>query len=264
METNQLAPRPAQNVSLVDGIFSSLEAFNLGQRMATALSTGTIVPKDYQGNVGNCMIAVEIAARLHTSPLLVMQNLYIIQGRPAWSTQYVVAMIEATKRYRSSLHYELTGKGDAMACYAWAERQDGSKDVGPTITMQMAKAEGWLGKNGSKWATMPEVMIRYRAASFFGRLYCPDALLGIYSVDEVREIAGEFVEPLPVDVEAKEPISIPEAFDAPPAPAAPAPEPAKPADEIPLPFEETPAKPANATAKPRAGQQQFGYGKPQF
>lgn len=267
METNQIAPRPAQNVTLADGIFSSYDAFELGQRMAKALSTGTIVPKDYQGNLGNCMIAVEIAARLHTSPLLVMQNLYIISGRPAWSTQYVVAMIEATKRYRTSLRYELTGKGETLACYAWAERQDGSRDTGPTITMQMAKAEGWLGKTGSKWQTMPEVMIRYRAASFFGRLYCPDALLGIYSVDEVREIAGEFEPITPPDIEAREPITIPEALNTP----EPAPEPAKPAaPDIPLPFEPAPAAKYAAattskTATPRPAQQSITYGaKPTF
>lgn len=193
--TTEITRSPAQNITLSDGIFNSLEAFDLGQRMAKALSTGTIVPKDYQGNVGNCMIAVEIAARLKTSPLLVMQNLYIIGGRPAWSTQYIVAMIEATKRYKSSLHYEISGKGDSLSCYAWAERHDGSKDVGPEITMAMAKAEGWLSKNGSKWQTMPQVMIRYRAASFFGRLYCPDALLGIYSVDEAREMVDLYEQP---------------------------------------------------------------------
>jgi hypothetical protein len=57
--------------------------------------------------------------------------------------------------------------------------------------MKMAKAEGWLNKNGSKWQTMPEVMIRYRAASFFGRLNCPDMIMGIYSKEEAIELTDD-------------------------------------------------------------------------
>jgi hypothetical protein len=53
----------------------------------------------------------------------------------------------------------------------------------------MAKAEGWLTRAGSKWQSMPELMIRYRAASFFGRLYCPDILNGMYTADEVADFA---------------------------------------------------------------------------
>lgn len=52
----------------------------------------------------------------------------------------------------------------------------------------MAKKEGWVSKTGSKWLTMPELMIRYRAAAFWGRLYASDMLLGMYSQEEVVDI----------------------------------------------------------------------------
>ena len=54
--------------------------------------------------------------------------------------------------------------------------------------MQMADAEGWTKKNGSKWKTMPELMLSYRAATFFGRMYCPDLLMGMQTADEVEDI----------------------------------------------------------------------------
>jgi len=53
--------------------------------------------------------------------------------------------------------------------------------------MDMAVAEGWFGKAGSKWQTMPEVMLRYRAASFFGKLYAPELLMGIQTAEEIHD-----------------------------------------------------------------------------
>jgi len=118
---------------------------------------------------------------------MVMQNLYIVNGRPAWSSQYIIAMINSSRKYKTELQYCFEGKGDSLSCYAFVEDYNGHEVKGPMITMEMAKAEGWVSKNGSKWRTMPEVMIRYRAASFFGRLNCPDMIMGIYSTDEVVE-----------------------------------------------------------------------------
>lgn len=182
------AAAPVKDIVLGTNIFSGFQEFQVAQRMAQALASSTIVPKDYQGNLGNCIIALEMANRLHTSPMMVMQNLYIVNGRPAWSSQYIVAMINAGRKYKTELQYNLQGTDDNMSCYAWAEDMNGHKVVGPTITMKMAREEGWLTRNGSKWKTMPEVMIRYRAASFFGRLNCPDMIMGIYSADEVVEL----------------------------------------------------------------------------
>ncbi len=182
---------PARDITLGNNIFSGFQEFQVAQRMAQALASSTIIPKDYQDNIGNCIIALEMANRLHTSPMMVMQNLYIVNGRPAWSSQYIVAMINSSRKYKTELQYDLQGIGEDMSCYAWAEDHNGHKVVGPMITMKMAKDEGWLTRNGSKWKTMPEVMIRYRAASFFGRLNCPDMIMGIYSADEVVDLGPD-------------------------------------------------------------------------
>jgi hypothetical protein len=53
--------------------------------------------------------------------------------------------------------------------------------------MDMAEKEGWLKKNGSKWQTMPQVMLRYRAASFFARMNCPELSIGLYSKEELDD-----------------------------------------------------------------------------
>jgi hypothetical protein len=185
MAENSVEKRELKDVNLGVNIFSGSNEFSLALKMANALSSSTIVPKDYQGNIGNALIALEMSNRLGTSPLMVMQNLYIVNGRPAWSSQYIIAMINSSKKYKTELQYCFEGKGDNLSCYAFAEDYNDHKVKGPTITMEMAKAEGWVSKTGSKWKTMPEVMIRYRAASFFGRLNCPDMIMGIYSTEEV-------------------------------------------------------------------------------
>lgn len=179
-----------ENIRLGNNIFSGWQEFQAAGKMAAALSKSTIVPKDYQNNPGNCLIAIEMANRLGTSPMMVMQNLYVVNGRPAWSSQYIVAMINASRRYKTELQYDLVRdkNGKVVSCRAYAYDYNGHKVEGPEITMQMANDEGWTTKNGSKWKTMPEVMIRYRAASFFGRLNCPDMIMGIYSSDEVIEM----------------------------------------------------------------------------
>ena len=191
-ETKEMsAAAPVKDIVIGTNIFSGWQEFQVAQRMAQALASSTIVPKEYHENLGNCIIALEMANRLNTSPMMVMQNLYIVNGRPAWSSQYIIAMINSSKKYKTELQFDLTGSGENMACTAWAEDYNGHKVTGPTITMAMANEEGWTTKNGSKWKTMPEVMIRYRAASFFGRLNCPDMIMGIYSADEAVEIGPD-------------------------------------------------------------------------
>ncbi|APF21023.1 hypothetical protein [Clostridium butyricum] len=168
--------------------FGSIQGFENTCRMAKALSSSTIVPKEYQGNIGNCLIALDVAHRVDLSPIMVMQNLYVVNGRPAWGSQSIAALINTSKKYAKPLQYKMEGSGDNLSCYAYTFDQEGNEIIGPTITMKMAKDEGWTNKSGSKWNTMPEIMIRYRATAFFGRLHCSELLLGIYSADETLDM----------------------------------------------------------------------------
>jgi hypothetical protein len=170
--------------------FSGIQAFEDAQRMAKSLASSTLVPPQFQGQQGfaNCLVALEIANRMRMSPFQVMQNLHIIHGRPSWSSQFIIGLVNGCGRF-SPLRYETTGSGDSLACYCVAtELSSGSDLKGPTVTMAMAKKEGWSTKSGSKWLTMPELMIRYRAAAFWGRLYIPELLVGIQTEEEVVDV----------------------------------------------------------------------------
>ena len=165
-----------------------------------------LVPQHFQGDdkFCDCMIALDMAARLEASVFMIMQHLYVVHGKPGWSGQFVTAMINRSGRFKPLL-FEFSEKRDQ--CIAWTV--DKNADFPPEVntlakakerglrvyesvpvTMTMVKAEGWLDKNGSKWKSMPDVMFQYRTASFFGKTYCPEMLMGMPSMDELEDHFG--------------------------------------------------------------------------
>lgn len=170
-------------------------AFALACKRARALTSSTIVPKEYQGegNLANALIALEVAERIGASPLQVMQNLYVVHGRPSWSSTFLIATVNGCGRF-TPLRFETQGddpEHDSYRVRAVAkDRESGEVLNGSWITWKMVKAEGWHSKTGSKWKTMPEQMFMYRAASFWTRMYAPELSLGIHTADEVADTFG--------------------------------------------------------------------------
>lgn len=199
------APQPTAKPTNIG--FFNLEGFELMQRIANAFSQADMVPKQYQGSIPNCMIALDMAQRIGANPLQVMQNLYIVHGTPGWSAKFLIATVNTCGRY-SSLRYEWKGEPNTpeFGCRAWAvENKTGERLDGIWVTWKMVNAEGWASKNGSKWKTMPDQMFIYRAASFWQRAYAPDLGMGLQTAEEVHDIYdagrgedGSYV----VDVEA--------------------------------------------------------------
>jgi len=172
-------------------VFGSVSHFEVAQRMARALCSSQMVPDNYRGeqNLGSCLIALEMANRIGANVMSVCQNLYIVHGKPAWSSQFLIACVNASGKF-SPLRYTMTGSAnsDTHGCIAWATDKSGERLESPEVTIGIAKAEGWFQKNGSKWKTMPDLMLRYRAATLFARLYAPELTMGIRTDDEVLDI----------------------------------------------------------------------------
>ena len=163
-------------------------AFELVQRQAKMLASSTLVPKEFQGNMANCAIGLNIAKRLGADPFMVLQNIDVIHGRPSFRATFLIAMVNASGRF-SPIKFKMEGDGAERTCYAYAtDKASGDTVEGPVVSMAMAKAEGWSTKSGSKWLTMPELMLRYRSAAFFARLYAPDITLGMQTAEEVEDI----------------------------------------------------------------------------
>lgn len=170
-------------------MFANQDSFNTGYKMAQILSASTIVPKTFQGNIGNTMIAIDIAQRLHTNPLMIMQNVYVVYGMPSFSAKFLIACINASGLFATPLRYEFVGeKGkDDWGCYAYAIDKQGELLKGSTITIGIAKQKGWYQKDGSNWKVEPEQMLRYRAATRFQSAYCPEITCGLAVKEELED-----------------------------------------------------------------------------
>lgn len=171
----------------------TVKQFEVMQRMAKMYTESTIVPDTYKENIGNCVIALDMAMRMGCNPLMCMQNLYIVHGNPAFSSKFLIATINASGRF-SPLRYEFKGEEGTLEygcrCIAYESSDKEHKEPlhGDWITIGMADKEGWIKKNGSKWQSMPSQMLRYRAAAFWQRVYCPEISMGLITKEEADDI----------------------------------------------------------------------------
>jgi hypothetical protein len=175
--------------------FSGGAAFELGQRMAKALAASSLLPDTFRGNIPNCMIAMELANRIGCSVFQIAQNMDVIHGRPSLRAQFLIATTNASGKF-TPIRYRWQGKvgEDDWGCRAYAQDlKNGEECVGPLITIGLAKAEGWYAKAGSKWKTIPELMLTYRAGAWWTRIYCPEFGMGMSTAEEVIDTHGETV-----------------------------------------------------------------------
>lgn len=181
---------PEQQLPIVRAGFNDLQGFELMQRQCKALAASTLVPQQFQGNLPNCLIALEMAQRIGASPLMVMQNLYIVHGRPGWSAKFLIASFNQCGRF-SAIRFEWSGERekDSWGCRAYAtEKATGEKIQGPLITIALAKKEGWYDKSGSKWKTIPELMLTYRAAAWMVNTHAPEISMGLNTAEELGDV----------------------------------------------------------------------------
>ena len=173
---------PTQSLALVQ---ADTARFELAQREAKLLGASTLVPKQYQGNVADVVVAMNMASRMNADPLMVMQSLHIIHGKPGWSSQFLISTFNACGRF-STIRYEFSEKQDACTAVT-TELATGAEIRGPSVSLEMAKSEGWATKSGSKWKTMPQLMLRYRAAAFLIRTTAPEIGLGLSTTDALKD-----------------------------------------------------------------------------
>lgn len=199
-ESALVAHQPAQ---LGLGDFNS---FAHMERIAKTFSESQLVPEAFRRNLPNCLVALDMALRMRANPLMVMQNLSIIHGKPSFSAQFMIASINASGNFSPlRFHWVGTQGQDDWGCYAQATAKiDNALCKGTTITWAIAKKEGWVSRNGSKWGSMPELMFQYRAATWWCRMFSPELLMGFPTEDEVIDVNG-----IPTVVEAPQPAPTP-------------------------------------------------------
>ena len=199
--SNEIVKQTAQ---ITQFNFFDPEAFQTIQRVCSVFANSELVPVMYritpdnpkEKAIANCMIALETANRIGASPLMVMQNMYIVHGQPAWSAKFLTATVNGCGRY-NSIKYKLEKKGtvkwegkdiENWQCIDYTNEK-GSDESLESIPVDIAMAikEGWYGKKGSKWPSMPKLMLQYRAVTFWTRAYAPELSMGIKPEDEIRD-----------------------------------------------------------------------------
>ena len=170
-----------------NSVWENKDAFNQILRAADMLSKTSIIPQSYQNKPQDCFVAIEMANRMGVSPMVVMQNMYVVKGKPSWAGQACTMLINSCGKFKDVKHIYTGEKGKPnRGCYVTATRiSDGSQVDGVEVTMQMAQSEGWT--SNSKWRNMPELMLAYRASAFFARVYCPEAMMGVQTAEEVYD-----------------------------------------------------------------------------
>jgi hypothetical protein len=158
---------------------------------AQLYANSTLVPKDFQLNPANCYIVMQMAHRINFDKFMMLQNMYVVHGKPGMSGQLVIALINSSDLFAGQLNFRFEGEGRTRSCTAYATRAITGEVCEVTVDMDIAHAEGWVDKSGSKWQSMPDQMLRYRSASWFGRAYAPERLMGLQSADELEDVGPD-------------------------------------------------------------------------
>ena len=195
---NQLQPLDPQGQKLE----LEVKKFELEQRRASMFIATDFFPAhlrkgDKNATIGTAVIVLDLAQRMNLGALEVAQSIYIVNGKPSFETKFLVARLNSSGLLKGRLNTILAPDGKSAHCEA-VDAQTGQLLRGTTITMDMARREGWLDKRGSKWQTMPELMLKYRAQSFFINEFFPEVKYGLKTSDEAEDIqAAEIIKEQP-------------------------------------------------------------------
>lgn len=170
-------------------------AFGHAMQLSEVLARSSLIPEPFRGKPADVLLALTIAQQQKQHPLLVMQSLYVISGKAGWSAQYIIAQANASGRLRGPIRWRYAGEGEDLSATAFATLAETGDEIEHTVSMAMARAEGWTKRN-PKYQSMPKLMLSYRSATLLVRLFCPDVLMGLHTRDELVDIGEpEYIEP---------------------------------------------------------------------
>ena len=148
------------------------------------LASSDMVPKDFKGRPENCLIAMQWGAELGLKPLQAIQNIAVINGRPALWGDAVIALV------RGSALCEFVIEDDDGTKATCRVKRRGEPEQSRAFSMEDAKSAGLLSKQGP-WTQYPKRMRQLRARAFALRDVFPDVLRGMPVVEELQDMPAE-------------------------------------------------------------------------
>jgi hypothetical protein len=156
------------------------------ERIAERLASGRMtVPEYLRGNPGDCMAIAMQAMLWNMDPFVVAQKTHIVSGRLGYEAQLVNAVVMASGAIRGSFRYEYRGEAQALECRVGAVLR-GEQDI--TWGEWLASSQVTT-KNSPLWKVNPRQQIGYLQVKNWARAFCPGAILGVYTVDELEDSA---------------------------------------------------------------------------
>jgi hypothetical protein len=177
-------PEPAE-IPSQDDILSSPAAFRHAMELATTLSRSQLLPQAFRGKPEDVFMAIMLARKMGEDVFTILSNVHFVSGKPGWSAPFLIARANASGVFDGELSWETSGSGETLAVTCSATLRKSGRLVSKTVSMQMAKADGWT--RNAKYTSIPEQMLSYRAATFLIRLYCPAILYGLHTSDECED-----------------------------------------------------------------------------
>ena len=162
----------------------SLTPSSLAEAMEFAgmMSKSSIVPKDYQNNPGNILVAIQWGMEIGLQPLQSMQSIAVINGRPSIWGDAMLALV------RSSGLLEAINEDVTDSKAVCTIKRRGEQEVVREFSLQDAKQAGLTGKQGP-WSQYPKRMLQMRARAFALRDVFPDVLRGVHVAEEAQDIS---------------------------------------------------------------------------
>lgn len=170
------------------GFLTDTSAFDHLWRVAKAFSLSGMVPAHFQGKPESCMVALMYAEQLGEHPMVLFQELTVINGRPGMSARYAIARANKSGLLAGPITWTEAGDGEALAVTASATLRETGEVISATVTMAEAVADGWT--RNPKYKSIPGQMLRWRSATRLINLYIPETLfgLGVREESEVKAV----------------------------------------------------------------------------
>ncbi len=162
----------------------SPQTFDQAMKFSQMLADSELVPKDFRGKPGNCLIAMQWGSELGLKPLQALSNIAVVNGRAALWGDAVIALV------RSSPLCEYVQESDDGYTATCRAKRRGEPEQVVTFSMDDAKQAGLAGKQGP-WTQYPKRMRQMRARAFALRDVFPDVLRGMPVAEEVQDMPTE-------------------------------------------------------------------------
>lgn len=173
--------------------------FEQMQRIATAMAIGTLVPESLCREGGkhdgamlpveairaNCFAVVNQAVRWGMDPFAVVQCASVVRGKLVFEGKLVAAVLRAKLGVRLNYEYD-EGRGPKQGITVWGMLDGDRLEIHGTVEDWSTGEKGAWGR-ASNWRRM----LAYRGTREWARLYAPDVLLGVYTDDELEDMAEE-------------------------------------------------------------------------